>query len=76
MVSKIQNMRKESGFEVADKINLYIANNDKLIEVVKKYADVIKKETLTVEIVYNGEVEYTNFNINGESLDMAVEVVK
>ena len=69
-------MRKESGFEVADKINLYIANNDKLIEVVKKYADVIKKETLTVEIVYNGEVEYTNFNINGESLDMAVEVVK
>ena len=76
MVSKIQNMRKESGFEVADKINLYIANNDKLIEVVKRYADVIKKETLTVEIVYNGEVEYTNFNINGESLDMAVEVVK
>lgn len=76
MVSKIQNMRKESGFEVADKINLYVANNDKLLEVVKKYADVIKKETLTVEIAYNGEVEYTNFNINGESLDMAVEVVK
>ncbi len=76
MVSKIQNMRKESGFEVADKINLYLANNDKLLEVVKKYADVIKKETLTVEIAYNGEVEYTNFNINGESLDMAVEVVK
>ena len=76
MVSKIQNMRKESGFEVADKINLYVANNDKLLEVVKKYADVIKKETLTVEIAYNGEIEYTNFNINGESLDMAVEVVK
>lgn len=76
MVSKIQNMRKESGFEVADKINLYVSNNDKLLEVVKKYADVIKKETLTVEIAYNGEIEYTNFNINGESLDMAVEVVK
>ena len=76
IVSKIQNMRKESGFEVADKINLYVANNDKLLEVVKKYADVIKKETLTVEISYNGEVEYANFNINGESLDMAVEVVK
>ncbi|WP_055665357.1 isoleucine--tRNA ligase [Desnuesiella massiliensis] len=76
IISKIQNMRKESGFEVADKINLYVANNDMLVEVVKKFAEVIKKETLTLEIVYNGEFSYTECNINGEKFDIAVEVVK
>ena len=76
IISKIQNMRKESGFEVADKINLYVANNGMLVEVVKKFAEVIKKETLTLEIVYNGEFNYTECNINGEKFDIAVEVVK
>ena len=69
MISKIQNMRKENGFEVADKINLYVANNDMLIDVIKKFEDNIKKETLTVEIVYGAEdVEYTETVINGENL--------
>ena len=76
MISKIQNMRKEKGFEVADKINLYVAGNDMLIEVLKKFADTIKKETLTQEIVYNGEFDYTETTINGEKLKMTVEVVK
>ena len=31
MISKIQNMRKDKGFEVADKIRLYVAGNDMLI---------------------------------------------
>ena len=76
IVSKIQNMRKDKGFEVADKINLYVADNEMLLEVIKKFADVIKRETLTQEIVYNGEVDYTETVINGEKLNMTVEVVK
>ena len=44
-------MRKEKGFEVADNIRLYIARNDMLIDVIKKFEDTIKKETLTEEIV-------------------------
>ncbi|WP_163195326.1 isoleucine--tRNA ligase [Clostridium thermarum] len=76
IVSKIQNMRKESGFEVADRINLYIAGNDMLEAVVNKFEDIIKRETLTVEVVYGSEKADMEFNINGEKLKMAVEVVK
>ena len=77
VISKIQNMRKESGFEVADKITLYVANNDMLLDVIKKFEDTIKKETLTVEVVCNEQnIEYTEATINGEKLNMAVKVVK
>ena len=48
-------MRKESGFEVADKIKLYVAGNEMLMNVIKKFEDTIKKETLTVEMYYNAE---------------------
>ncbi|WP_418657926.1 DUF5915 domain-containing protein, partial [Clostridioides difficile] len=41
-----------------------------------KYAEVIKKETLTQEIVYNEEVDYSDTVINGENLKMNVEVIK
>ena len=76
MISKIQNMRKDKGFEVADKIKLYVADNDMLLTVIKKYAEVIKKETLTQEIVYNTEADYSDTVINGENLKMTVEVVR
>ena len=77
VISKIQNMRKEKGFEVADKINLYVAGNEMLENIIKKYADNIKKDTLTVDIVYNSsDVEYTETTINGEKLNINVVVVK
>ena len=76
IISKIQNMRKESGFQVADKIKLYVADNEMLMNVIKKFADVIKRDTLTEEIVFGAEREYTETTINGEKLNMDVEVVK
>ena len=76
MISKIQNMRKESGFQVADKIKLYVADNEMLMNVIKKFADVIKRDTLTEEIVFGTEREYTETTINGEKLNMDLEVVK
>lgn len=76
IISKVQNMRKESGFEVADKINLYVAHNEMLAEIIKKFADTIKRETLTVNITFETDRAYTETNINGEKLDLAVEVVK
>ena len=76
MISKIQNMRKDKGFQVADKINLYVSGNEMLEGVIKKFADTIKKETLTQEIVFNGDYDYTETVINGEKLNMTVEVVK
>ena len=76
MITKIQNMRKDKGFEVADKINLYVSGNEMLEGVIKKYADAIKKDTLTQEIIFNGDYDYTETVINGEKLNMTVEVIK
>ena len=76
ILSKVQNMRKESGFEVADKIKLYVAGNELLENIMNKFEDVIKKETLSTEVHYNEEREYTECKINGEDFKIAVEVVK
>ncbi|MBU5486186.1 isoleucine--tRNA ligase [Clostridium sp. MSJ-11] len=76
ILSKVQNMRKDSGFQVADKIKLYVTGNAMLEDVVRKFEDYIKKETLSVEIYYNEEKEYTDCRINGEDLKVYVEVVK
>lgn len=76
ILSKVQNMRKEKNFQVADKIVLYVDGNENLENVVKKFEDNIKKETLSVEIKYNEKVEYIDTKINGEDFKFQVEVVK
>ena len=77
IISKIQNMRKDKGFEVLDRITLYVNNNDLLDDVIKRNAEIIKKETLTLDLVYNAErKDYTECNINGEKINIDVEVVK
>lgn len=76
IISKVQNMRKESGFEVADKIKLYAAQNEALENVIKKFESHIMRETLAVEVVYDADREYSEANINGEKLQLAVEVVR
>ena len=76
ILSKVQNMRKDKGFEVLDKINLYVSENSMIEEIVKKFENEIKKETLTVKVVYNAKRDtYTEVNINGEKLMLDVEVV-
>ena len=76
ILSKIQNMRKESGFEVADRIRLYVSGNEMFEGVVSRNAETIKRETLSEEIVFNANREYKEQKINGETLNMDVEVVK
>ena len=77
ILSKVQNMRKDSGFEVMDNINLYVSGNETLEAVVKKYEDVIKHDTLARDILYNVDgKEYVSTPINGENLNIFVEVVK
>lgn len=77
LISKIQNMRKDKGFEVLDRITLYVNGNKTLEDIIEKNKLEIKKETLTIEIVYNAErKEYTECNINGEKINIDVEVIK
>lgn len=76
ILSKVQTMRKESGFEVADKIKLYVSGNEMLENIIRKFEASIKSETLSVAVEYEQEKEYTDLKINGEDFKIAVEVIK
>ena len=74
VLSKVQNMRKESGFEVLDRINLYVDENEMLENVIKKFEKQIKVDTLADNIFYNMQrPNYTETTINGEKLQIEVE---
>ena len=74
IISKVQTMRKEAGFEVMDKITISVANNDKVSEIMKRNEETIFHDVLATDVQY-GEVKgYTkNWNINGEKVDLGVE---
>ncbi|QEE48884.1 isoleucine--tRNA ligase [Flavobacterium alkalisoli] len=57
LVNRIQNIRKDSGFEVTDRIKVYLKDNDTLEQAVKSNESYIKSETLTDELIFNEEVE-------------------
>ncbi len=74
IISKVQTMRKEAGFEVMDKIKIYETGSDKVTEILKKFGDNIKSEVLAVDLVLgetNGFVK--EWNINGENVVLGVE---
>ena len=74
LVSKIQTMRKEAGFEVLDKIRVYAKDNDKIVSIMKNHGDEIKSEVLAEEIVTGETKGYEKeWNINSEKVTMAVE---
>lgn len=77
VLSKVQNMRKDKGFEVLDHINLYVSGNTMLEDVIKKNEELIKHDTLAVALIYDKDKDtYTEMNINGENLNMDVEIVR
>ena len=70
-----KNMSEDKKHEVLDKINLYVSGNEMLENVIKGNADLIKHDTLAVDIKYNETREsYVETNINGEKLNIDVEV--
>jgi isoleucyl-tRNA synthetase len=73
IISKVQTMRKEAGFEVMDKITISVSGNDKIAEILKNNQDTIFTDVLATAIEYDGAKGYTkNWNINGEKVTLAV----
>ena len=73
LISKVQTMRKEAGFEVVDHILLSQTGNERIAEIIKKNEAVIKNDTLADEIVYNNVEGYTkDWNLNGENTSLGV----
>ena len=74
IISKVQSMRKEAGFEVLDRITLYHSGNVKLADVVAANATLIAEEVLAIEIIQGvGQGFNKDWNVNGENISLGVE---
>ncbi len=74
IISKIQTMRKEAGFEVMDKITIYAKGNDKVADIMTKNKDGIISEVMATDLVIGSVEGYEKeWNINGEDVVMGVK---
>ena len=62
IINKVQNIRKDSGFEVTDTIKIDVKNNDQINAAVNIYADYIKSQVLATEINIVDEISSANMN--------------
>ena len=81
IISKIQTMRKEAGFEVMDQITIYHKSDEKVSGIFDRYGDTIKSDVLGVNVVADTagafadepEVYSKEWNINGEHVLLGVK---
>ncbi len=74
LISKIQTMRKEAGFDVTDHIQVYISDNDKIMQLMEKNADEIKRVVLGEAFIEGKAPAHSkDWNINGEKVVLGVE---
>ncbi len=76
IISKVQTMRKENGYEVTDHIKVGLSGNDKLMAIVKKAENeaMLRSVTLADEVSYGTDVAHVKeWNINGENVTLSVE---
>ena len=73
IISKIQTMRKEAGFEVMDKIHIYAKDNDKILELMKNHKEEIMSEVLAEDMTLGTTDGYVKeWNINKEPVVLGV----
>ena len=73
LISKIQTMRKEAGFEVMDHIIVGIQGNEKIEAIVRNNEETLKSEVLSEAISYDQTEGYTKeWSINGENVNLSV----
>ena len=74
LISKVQTMRKEAGFEVMDKIRVYAMGNEKIEKICQDHGKEMKSEVLANEITLGLAKGYVKeWNINGETVTLGVE---
>ena len=73
IISKIQTMRKEAGFEVMDKIHVYAKDNQRIMDIMENHRDEIMSEVLAEDITLNETDGYVKeWNINKENVVLGV----
>ena len=76
IISKIQTMRKDSGFEVMDNIRVSFSGNAEIEKIAERNAAEIADETLAKDVLFNTPLTFSKeWNINGETVTISVEKV-
>ena len=76
IISKVQTMRKEAGFEVMDKIKISLTGNQVIEGIFRAHEADIKAEVLAEDVNYNEVSGYTkDWKINSESVTLGVEKI-
>jgi isoleucyl-tRNA synthetase len=75
-VSKVQNMRKDTGFEVSDRINIKFAVDGDYAGVPTKFSDYICGEVLALELTPVASVDGETVDINGHECTIAIEIAE
>ena len=74
LISKIQTMRKDAGFEVMDTIKIYCEGNEKIADIFRRNEKAICHDVLATQIVFSsGGTFSVSQDINGEKVTLAVE---
>ena len=74
VISKVQTMRKDAGFEVMDHIQLYVKDNDKVKDIVQKNEESLCSDVLADGVTYDEVTGFTKeWSINGEKVTLGVE---
>jgi isoleucyl-tRNA synthetase len=73
IINKVQNLRKKSGLEVSDRIELSITGPDEVLAMVENYGDRIKADTLALSIASAAELPYKeSFSIDANEIGIAL----
>ena len=73
-ISKIQNLRKQKEFDIIDRINIYYDGDKEVENSVDKFKELIKNETLAIEIIKGKSSN--EVDLNGHNATIDVEVIK
>ncbi len=74
-VSKIQQIRKNNGYDIVDRINIYYSSNDEYAKNISNYIDFIKDETLAINVNREDKID-NKISINDYVVGIKLEVVK
>jgi isoleucyl-tRNA synthetase len=78
LVNRIQNIRKESGFEVTDKIYIHLLKNELVEKVINKHKAYISSQTLALDIKLFDKLEQNNIQIVevDNNLEIQIQILK
>ena len=76
LVNRIQNLRKSSGFDITDKVNLFILSNDMIDDAIREYRDYIANQVLAASIEIEDEAVSDAVELDFEDFKLSVHIEK